>query len=108
MSRAGPLEERDRDHDAELLREGGKARDRRVPLGGLRPREELVALPRAEVRALEELGRQDHGGAPSRGLAHERLHLGDVLLDGSAQRALDGGEGDVLGSAHAGTCCVMQ
>ncbi len=108
VGRAGLLEERDRDRDAELPGEGGKARDRRMPLGGLRPREELVALFRAEVRPLEELGRQDHGRAPSRRLAHERLHLRDVLLDGSAQRALHGGEGDVLGSAHAGTCCVMQ
>ena len=99
------FEKGNRDRDAELLREPREAGDRGMRVGGLRPREELVLLFRAEVRAFEELGREDDGGAPLRRLAHESLDLRDVRVERARKRALHSRKGDVLdrpGRAHAG------
>ena len=92
----------------ELFRERREARDRRVAFGGLRPGEEAVPLLAAEIRALEELGREDHRRALLRGRADEGLDLCDVLVHGARKRALDGCERDIPDFRHAGTCWLMQ
>ena len=62
---AGLLEERERQHDAELLRERLEPRDERVAVERMRAGEERLALRLQPVQALEELRQQhDRRAAP--------------------------------------------
>ncbi len=91
-----------------------------LPSTGLRPGEELVLLLAAEVRPLEELGRQDDLRALLRRLAHQADDLVDVLVHvARAERALERRDGDLRPesrrsgssrgpSGRAGSCWVMQ
>ena len=81
------LEERDRDHHAQLLGHRCESRDGGMACGGLGPVEERILLFAAEVGPLEQLGGQDHLGAPGRGLAHQVLHLGRRSRQGCAVKA---------------------
>ena len=83
---AGPLEERQRQDDVELAREGLEPGDERVVVDWMRAGEEALALHLRPVVALEQLGQQDDSRTLGRGLADGRDRLRDVLLEHVAHR----------------------
>jgi len=72
------LEDRHRQHHAELPGERREPAQRRVLGDAGREREVPVVVILAEVRRFKELGQQDDPAPAGRGLAHQPLGLGDV------------------------------
>ena len=85
----GPLEDAQRQDDAELGGDGAEVLDRRVAVDRPRPVEVLGQHVLAEVGALEQLGDEHELGALGGGLAHEPLGGGDVGVDVVDHRHLD-------------------
>ena len=94
VARAVLLEEGDRDDDSSSLASFGSAQHAGVLAHGISGREPFRVLPRREIDALEQLGRQDDLRASPRRLAHEGLGLGDVGRHVVAVGRLDGRDGD--------------
>jgi hypothetical protein len=94
MTRAVLLEEGDGDDHAELQGELAQRQHGRVLAGRIGGGEPFRVLPRGEIDALEELGRENDLRAALGRLAHQTLGLGDVGLHVGAEAGLDGGDGE--------------
>ncbi len=110
MRVARALEEREREHDAQLARQRLEARDERVPVDRVRALEEALALRLRPVVALEELRQQHHRRAAARRLAHQVDGLRDVRVELVAHPHLDDAERrhDRSPDSPTGCCWVTQ
>ncbi len=111
MRVSGPLEERQRQDDVELAREGLESGNERVVVDWMRAGEEALALDLRPVVPLEELGEQDDIGTLGRGLADRRGRFRDVFLERVAHPHLDNRQRRLHAALHGrptGCCCVTQ
>ena len=101
------LEDRDRQHHAQFRRQRCQRGNAGVLTPGVGGGEPTLFLRHAEVRALEQFGRQDDLGTTRCGLTNEAGSARDIGRHVIAIGGLDGG--DAQGAGHqAGSCWVMQ